>query len=100
MISSNVSRIIQSIEKSNRDITQSYLHYLCGSSDTTNTDSLQNTINQTLWNPGPTANTTPNNKQYTKIKRLVKMMVYGLIIGIAIYTPYLYHLYFPKIKLF
>ena len=48
----NSSHIIQSIQQSNTEYKQSLLHHLCGSSNTTNTDSLQNIINQTILNSG------------------------------------------------
>ena len=34
----NLSRIIQSIQKSNTKLKKSLLHHLCGSSNTTNTE--------------------------------------------------------------
>ena len=64
----NVSHIIQSIQQSNPELKQSILHYIYGSSNTINTDSLQNIINQTILNPDTQKMMESNNGQENEVK--------------------------------
>ena len=66
------SRIMQSTQQSNTELKQSLLHHLFGSSNTTNTDSLQNIINQTILNPGSQTMTESNNGQQNKVHLISK----------------------------
>ena len=68
----NAFCITQSIQQSNIELKQSLLHHLCGSNKTTNIDSLQNIINQTMLNPGSQAMTENNNEQQNKVQLISK----------------------------
>ena len=68
----NASCIIQSIKQSNKELKQSLLHHLCGSSNITNVTSLQNIINQTILNPGTQAMTENKNGQQNTVQLISK----------------------------
>ena len=68
----NASRILQSFQQSNTELKQSLLHHLCWSNNTTNNDSLQNIINQTVLNPDIQAMTEHNNGQQNAVQRISK----------------------------
>ena len=68
----NASRIIQSIEKSNKDLKQSLLRHIGKSTNTSSNSSMESIINSTVLNPGHTSRTNIEHESEHEVQLISK----------------------------
>ena len=64
----NASRIIQSIEQSNKDLKQSLLQHIGKTTNTSTNNSLETIINSTVLNPGQTSRTNVRTESENEVQ--------------------------------